>query len=191
MTDTERAELIADLAREAYSEGDIVLSSGTRSSFYIDGKLATYYPHTARRLGRAVWDMVKGEQIAGVGGLTLGSDAISIAVMFAALDDGELLPAFSVRKEPKGHGKRKLIEGRVPEPGSRIAIVDDVVTSGKSILQAVRAVEDEGLTVAIVVPLVDREEGAAEKILNRGLKYRPFCTLTEIRAAYRGHHAHA
>lgn len=185
MTDRERAELIADIARACYTEGDFVLSSGARSSFYIDAKLATYHPRTSLRLGRAVWELIRDRDVGAVGGLTLGSDAVAIAVMHAALNDGVELPAFSVRKEAKGHGRRKRVEGVCPPAGTRVAVVDDVVTSGRSILQAVEAAKERGWTVVVAVPVVDREEGAAPSIAGEGIEYRPFCTLTEIRAAHR------
>ncbi|MCR4338665.1 MAG: orotate phosphoribosyltransferase [Gemmatimonadaceae bacterium] len=176
-----KTELIELLARHAYKAGAVSLSSGKQSDYYVDSKVVTYGPEGAILVGTAVWDAIRDENVAGVGGLTLGADAIVVATVIAAHYAGYDLPGFIVRKEPKKHGMKRMIEGVLPEPGSRIAIVDDVVTSGGSVFQSIDEAERDGLEVAIVVPLVDREEGAREKIESRGIKFTPICTARQLR----------
>jgi orotate phosphoribosyltransferase len=180
-----KTELVELLAAHAYREGDVGLSSGARSAYYVDGKLVTYRPEGATLVGDAVWDVIRDEGVVGVGGLTLGADAVVISTIFAAQRAQVELTGFIVRKEPKQHGMQKMIEGVIPRAGSRVAIVDDVVTSGRSVLVAITEAEKAGLQVAIVVPLVDREEGAREKVEEMGIKFRPLCTAREVQDVYR------
>lgn len=184
ITANPKVELVELLARDAYREGDVGLSSGVRSKFYLDGKLVSYQPEGATLVGAAVWELIRDENVAGVGGLTLGADAIVVSTFFAAQRAGVDLPGFIVRKEPKKHGMRKMIEGVTPKAGSRVAIVDDVVTSGGSVLLAVREARLVGLEVVVVVPMVDREEGAREAVEAEGIKFRPICTASEVREVY-------
>lgn len=176
-----KTELVEMLARYAFKTGAVSLSSGKQSEYYVDGKLVTYRPEGAMLVGAAVWDCIRDENVAGIGGLTLGADAIVMATMLAAHHAGYDLPGFIVRKEPKKHGMKRLVEGVLPEAGSRVAIVDDVVTSGGSVIQAIDEAARDGLEVAIVVPLVDREEGARQKIQARGIKFAPICTANDLR----------
>ena len=178
-----KQSLIALLKEHAYQEGEIVLLSGKISNVYLDAKQVTYHPDGVEAVGHAVLDVIRGYDVEAVGGLTMGADAIVNSTVWAAKLRGVHLPGFVIRKEPKKHGLNKLIEGVVPQEGSRVAIVDDVVTSGGSILEAVRAAEELGLKVAVVVPLVDREEGGAAAIGNEGIPFRPICTITEVREA--------
>jgi orotate phosphoribosyltransferase len=182
ITATVKAEVVELLARYAYRSGEVSLSSGNKSDYYVDGKLVTYRPGCSELVGLAVWEAVREENVGGVGGLTLGADAIVIATAIAAHRSGFDLPGFIVRKEPKKHGMKRMIEGVLPERGSRVAIVDDVVTTGKSVLLAIDAAEAEGLEIAVVVPLVDREEGARRTIEARGIRFEPICTASELRS---------
>jgi len=183
-----KAELVEALATYAYGPGGVTLSSGVRSDYYVDGKLVTYRQEGAVLVGSAVWEFIRDENVVAVGGLTLGADAIVVAAMLAAQRVGYDLPGFIVRKEPKRHGKQKMIEGVVPERGSRVAIVDDVVTSGGSVIQAITESRNAGLEVAVVVPLVDRQQGAREEVERLGIKFAPICTVPELREAYRRLH---
>lgn len=171
------------LAERAYQEGDLVLSSGQRSGVYLDAKQVTYHPDGVEAVGGAVLDRIRSYEVDGIGGLTMGADAIVVSTVWAARGEGIELPGFVVRKEPKRHGLRKRVEGVVPPEGSRVAIVDDVVTSGGSVLEAVDAVEELGLEVAVVVPLVDREEGGREAVAERNIPFEPVCTLSAITRA--------
>lgn len=178
-------KLVELLAVRSYREGDVQLASGRRSSAYIDAKQVTYDPEGFALAGRAVYEIIAGYGVAGVGGLTMGADAIVCATLSAAAAAGDRIPGFIVRKEPKKHGLQKWIEGIQPPPGSRVAIVEDVVTSGGSALKAVAVAREAGLEVAVVVPLVDREEGGREAVEAEGLVFRPVCTMSQVREAAR------
>lgn len=177
-----RQQLIGLLRRRAYREGDFVLSSGRHSDFYLDAKQVTYHPDGAPLVGAAVLDIIAPYGVDAVGGLTMGADAIVTSVVYASRQAARPIPGFVVRKEAKGHGTQKWVEGVLP-PNARVAIVDDVITSGQSALRAVEAVKSAGGSVVVVVTLVDREEGGRERIEAEGLDFRPVCTLSEIRGA--------
>lgn len=181
---SERARLAALLARYAYKEGDFVLSSGARSTFYLDAKQVTQRPEGVALVGAAVLRIARELGVECVGGLTMGADAIVTAAVAAAGAAGAPLTGFVVRKEPKQHGLQKLIEGVSPE-GKTVAIVEDVVTSGASALRAAEAVRGAGGLVRVVIGLVDREDGGRANIEAGGLRFEALCTLSEIREAAR------
>ena len=180
MTDA-RTELIRHLAERAYRDGAVTLSSGARSKMYVDAKRVMYRPEVAKLAGQIMFDCIRRYDVSAVGGLTIGADAIVSATSRAALDEDVELPGFIVRKDPKAHGLRRVIEGVAPEPGSCVAVVDDVVTSGGSIKRAINALHERNVTVAIVVPLVDREEGGRDAIRRLEIPFESICTLSEIR----------
>lgn len=182
-TQAAQARLAGLLAEHAYREGEVVLASGRRSGFYLDAKKVTYHPDGVEPVGDAVLARMRPDRIGAVGGLTLGADAIVISTVLAARREGLSIPGFIVRKEPKRHGLQRWIEGVMPPAGTRVAIVEDVVTSGGSALKAAGIARDAGLDVVLVIALVDREEGAAETIRKAGLEFRPVLTITEIRDA--------
>lgn len=184
-TSTVDARLAELLAEQAYREGAIVLSSGRESDFYLDAKQVTYHPAGVELVGQAVLQRIGSEPIDAVGGPTLGADAIVVSTVLAARREGRSISGFIVRKEPKRHGLARWIEGVMPLPGARVAIVEDIATSGASALKAAGVARDQGLEVAVIVPLVDREEGAAEAIHAAGHAFRPVLTITQIRDAAR------
>jgi orotate phosphoribosyltransferase len=175
-------QLVALLARLSYREGDFVLSSGARSTFYLDAKQVTYHPEGVEIVGTAVARLALEHRAQAIGGLTMGADAIVMNAVWASRHEATPLTGFIVRKEPKGHGLKKWIEGVSPV-GKRVAIVDDVVTSGASLLRAVEASRDVGAEVVLAIGLVDREEGGAAAIAAAGVPFRAVCTLSEIRSA--------
>lgn len=182
-TETVDARLAELLAQHAYREGAVVLSSGRRSEFYLDAKQVTYHPAGVELIGEAVLSRIGSAPIDAVGGLTLGADAIVVSTVMAARRQGRSITGFIVRKEPKGHGLERWIEGVMPPPAASVAIVEDVATSGASALKAAGIARDQGLDVSVIVPLVDREEGAGDAIRAAGLAFRPVLTITQIRAA--------
>ena len=181
---TNRERLISLLARLAYREGNFTLSSGRASSVYLDAKLLTYHPEGVELVGNQVFNAIEKASVQAVGGLTMGADAIVISTVWASQLAGSPIPGFVVRKEPKPHGLEKWIEGISPV-GMRVAIVDDVITSGASVLKAVRAARDSGAEVAIVVGLIDRQEGGEAAIREAGVGFHALCSLAEVRAAAR------
>lgn len=180
----EQTEQLRDLlARDGYVDQDVTLASGRRSAEYIDAKAVTYNPEAVEAVGAAVLANIIEHEVDAVGGLTIGADAIVSSVIHAANRAGLRIPGFIVRKESKKHGLQRQVEGVRVSVGARVAVVDDVVTSGGSVLKAVEALREEGVSVAVVVPLVDREAGAREAIESRGIEYRPVFTLSDIRSA--------
>ncbi len=162
----DRLELLALLANRSFAhrpERPFQLSSGRTSPYYLDGKKTTLDPRGAVLIGRLLFERLRGHGIAGVGGLTLGADPVALAVAMTSGMAGEPIRAFIVRKEPKGHGTEHWIEGGL-EPGSRVAVVEDVVTSGRSICLAIDRVKAAGHEIVAVLALVDREEGGAEAV---------------------------
>jgi orotate phosphoribosyltransferase len=140
--------------------GDFTLSSGKKSDFYIDCRKITLHPQGAKLIAKIILEKIKGLKVDALGGLTLGADPITGAVV--ALSN---IPGFIVRKKEKEHGTRQKIEGLI-EPGWNVVIVEDVSTTGASALQAIEAVEAIGAKVVKVISVVDREEGAAEALKN-------------------------
>lgn len=164
------AALAEMLVRRSYLEAAreedyFVLTSGRRSPTYFDCQVTTAYAQAMPLIGRAFLDEFARHGVVpdAVGGLTRGADPVAQAIVYTSLLYPPVVQLFSVRKVRKEHGMRRFIEGCAP-PGSRVAVVDDVVTSGKSVLQAIAACREENLEVAQVVVLVDREEGGMERL---------------------------
>jgi orotate phosphoribosyltransferase len=164
--DAQRRALLALLKQRSFThrpDRPFQLSSGKTSPYYLDGKRTTLDPRGAMLVGRLCFERLKGRGITAVGGLTLGADPIAVAVALTSELSGEPMRAFIVRKEAKGHGTQNWIEGGL-DPGSRVAVVEDVVTSGRSICQAIQRVREAGHTIAAVLSIVDREEGGAKAV---------------------------
>jgi orotate phosphoribosyltransferase len=160
---------LRDLLRElSFQEREVVLSSGLRSNFYIDCKQVSLDAEghfLIGRLFRAVIERVAPDA-RGVGGLTLGADPLASAVAVASFVAGKPLHAFIVRKEPKGHGTGQWVEhGKRLPVGSKVVIVEDVVTTGASTLRAIERSREHGFEVAHVVALVDRLEGGRDAVV--------------------------
>jgi orotate phosphoribosyltransferase len=163
--ENEHEQLRRILKENSLMFGDFTLASGKKSSFYFDSKKTTLLPEGAWLTARAVLRIVreKGIDAQAIGGLTLGADPIVCPVAALSQVEGPKLRAFIVRKEAKEHGTGKRIEGNLA-PASRVIIVDDVVTTAGSTLQAIEAAQSAGHEVVAVICLVDREEGGAEKL---------------------------
>lgn len=146
--------------------GEFTLASGSKSDFYFDSKLLTLHPEGSRVVGECFLDMLGDTDIEAVGGMAHGAIPIISAITFASELQGKPLPGFYVRAERKGHGTGKLVEGRFPQDNQSIpvAIIDDVVTGGDSILQAINAVEEYGNPITKVMCILDRNQGGREKI---------------------------
>lgn len=184
LSDSRRERLIQLLAERAYQEGDFVLSSGARSSFYLDAKRITYDPEGLPLAARGVLDAVAPFAVQAVGGLTMGADPVVAGVVAVSVHVGARpLSGFVVRKEPKDHGTERWVEGIV-ESGWPVAVLDDVVTTGGSAREAVKRVREQGADVRVVVALVDRGEGGREAVEDLGLPYRTVADLEEIRGAW-------
>jgi len=163
--ENEREQLRLLLKGESLIFGDFTLVSGKKSTFYFDSKRTTLLPDGAWLTAREILRLIRerGIEADAIGGLTLGADPIVCPVAALSHAEGPKLRAFIVRKETKEHGTGRRIEGNLPK-GSRVIIVDDVVTTAGSTLKAIEAAEAEGHTVVAVICLVDREEGGAAKL---------------------------
>jgi orotate phosphoribosyltransferase len=153
---------LQDLLRErAFAERDVVLSSGKRSSFYIDCKQVSLHAEGAFLIGQLVRAVIArlAPEAEAVGGLTLGADPLATAVSVASFLAGQPLHAFVVRKEPKGHGTGQWLEGTGNlRPGMPVVVLEDVITTGASTLRAIERTQEADLRVIHVVALVDRDE---------------------------------
>ncbi len=171
--------LIKERSLKVSEEPVFKLSSGKLSRYYVDLKQITFDPEGAYLVGKLMYELVREFNPDGVGGLTLGADPIAYAVSFVSYMDGNPINPFVVRKEPKGHGMGRQIEGLLKE-GSRVAVVEDVVTTAASSLKAVRACRDAGLDVIGVFTIVDREEGGRENVEKEGLVLYSLFKLSEL-----------
>lgn len=164
------------LRTKSLRKGDFTLSSGRKSSYYLDCRLTTMDPHGALLIARLILARIReaGIQADAIGGLTLGADPIAASVaVISALEDSPL-HAFIVRKEAKGHGMQRFIEGFDAGPGARVIVVDDVCTTGDSILRAAERAEEAGYHVVATFCVVDREEGGSEAIRRKYPLYSLF-----------------
>lgn len=178
--ETDRRELLELLKERALEFGNVTLTSGKTSTYYFDGKQVTLHPKGAFLLAKIILHKIKDKNIQALGGLTLGADPIAGAVAALAYVGGMDLKTFIVRKEAKGHGTKRRLEGPPLLPGERVVVVEDVITTGGSSLKAVEAVEEAGCKVVAVIPLVDRREGGTEKIQALGIEVDPVFTVEDF-----------
>jgi len=180
----QRQALIEHIRAKALKFGDFTLASGRKSTYYLDGKQVTLDAQGARLIAEGMLELLAGELTGGklpaaVGGMSIGADPIVGAVIALAGVRGLPLKGFMVRKEPKGHGTQRFIEGPV-QPGEHVAIVEDVVTTGGSSLTAIERAEEFGLKVVGVLAIVDRLEGGAEAFAERGYAFASLLTIREL-----------
>lgn len=171
--------LLDALCQFAYTEGDFTLSSGQKSSYYINCKPVTLDPGGAVAVGRLILPQLPANTRA-VAGLTLGADPLVTAVSVAAAYAGQSITALIIRKEAKGHGTQAYIEGPVLPPGSNIVVLEDVVTTGQSALKAVQRLQAAGYQVQEIVALVDRNQGGAELYAEAGLKFQALFAIADL-----------
>ncbi len=169
MAGDDRERLRQLLLERSVRRGDFVLASGARSSYYIDCRLTTMSAEGQGLIGRLGWRAIKenGWRPRAVGGLTMGADPVAYAIASASFGTDLPIEAFSVRKEAKGHGTGKVIEGNFAL-GDEVVIVEDVITSGGSAQKAIEAVTMAGGVVLGVLAVVDRGEGGRAKLEREG-----------------------
>lgn len=170
------------LAERSFRTGEFVLASGARSDFYIDCRSTTMHAEGQVLIGEVGLAAIRGSGLEpdAVGGLTMGADPVAYAIAGESWRQGHPIHAFSVRKRPKRHGRGKLLEGCF-EPGARVVIVEDVITTGGSVLQALEAVGGEGGQAVALLALVDRQEGGLDAIRRAGLQTLVLYTAEELR----------
>ena len=184
---TEHSTLIALLAERSAKRGQFMLASGKQSTFYIDARLTTMSPEGLSIIGPSALYVLRetGWRVDAVGGLTLGADPISYAISYASAQSDHPLRAFTVRKEAKGHGTGRLLEGPFRR-GDRVAVIEDVITTGGSALRAIDAVRAADGVVAGVLALVDREEGGRQTIEEAGVPVVALVTASQIMSVLPG-----
>jgi orotate phosphoribosyltransferase len=176
---TLRQILLDLLFKYAYVEGDFTLSSGARSSYYINGKQVTLRAEGALVIGRLLWKLLP-EDTAAVAGLTLGADPIVSAVSLVSALENKPIPALIIRKQAKGHGTKAYIEGPDLPEKSKVVVLEDVVTTGASALQAVERLQEAGYIVKQIIALVDREQGGQELYRSRDIEFKAIFSIAEL-----------
>jgi orotate phosphoribosyltransferase len=173
-----RTRLLTVFKERAVSFGKFTLASGKESAYYINSKKAIFHSEAVWLLGEVLWEMTKDLNISAAGGLEVGAIPMAAALAQRYHQAGRALEGFFVRKEAKSHGSQERVEG-VLTPGMRVAVLDDVLTTGGSVLQAIAEIEKAGGVVTAVVCIVDRLEGARAAI---GPKYgyRPIFTIRDF-----------
>lgn len=174
-----RKRLMDLIQRVGVRHGEVKLSKGGTSRYYIDCRMVTTHPEGAFLIGEIILAMLEGEAVDAVGGPTLGADPIVGAVCYASYCHNRPLPGFIVRKATKEHGLQKMIEGHL-SPGAKAVVVEDVLTTGGSVLEAIKEVEKAGGTVARVIGIVDRLQGARERFEAAGYRFTPIFTKADL-----------
>jgi len=181
---TKLLELILKKAFKYSEEPIFKLVSGRMSNYYFNCKSVAFHPEGMYLIGNIIFDLIKGLNIKGIGGLTLGADPISYAVAYTSYLKGKPVEAFIVRKAPKSHGTMQFIEGNVKK-GDKVVIVDDVITTGKSTIEAITRAKEAGLEIVKVLAFIDRQEGGREAIEALGYKFDSIITRDEVMDLYR------
>ncbi|MCL4204560.1 MAG: orotate phosphoribosyltransferase [Pirellulaceae bacterium] len=175
----DKQALIALIREKALEFGDFTLASGKKASFYLDCRRVTLDSAGANLIAQGMLDLLGDQLPDAVGGMAIGADPITAAIITVAGQQGKPLRGFIVRKEAKTHGKGRDVEGPV-QAGDRVVIVEDVVTTGGSSLQAIEKVEAAGLRVQGVLAVIDRLEGGAEAFAARGFALRTLLTIRDF-----------
>jgi orotate phosphoribosyltransferase len=174
------------LSERSLKRGQVKLASGKISDFYLDCKQTALCAEGAAIIGALVFDHVEklraeGHTVAAVGGLTLGADPIAVATAVTSHGRGAPVDAFIIRKEAKGHGTGSWVEGMGQlAPGTRVLLVEDVVTTGGSTLKALERARESGLEPVAIIALVDREEGGRANLEATGLPFTALLTRSDF-----------
>ena len=184
-TSTPRDQLRQMLLQRSMRFGEFTLSSGATSSYYVDVRKTSLHPEGLRMISRLFYEALQADDITAVGGLTLGADPLVAGVMLHSIEVGKPLEGFLVRRSGKDHGMRGQVEGNLAGH-KRVAILDDVITSGESALIAAEAAESYRSQVVRVVAVVDREQGASQIFQQKGYPFTPLFSIGELLPAQRG-----
>ena len=175
----DRPRLMTLFRERALKFGDFTLASGKKGTYYLDGKQITLHSEGLKLVSEGLLELLGDVQFDAIGGMSIGADPIIGGVLTAAGAQGRELQGFLVRKEAKGHGTNRFIEGPVI-PGSKVVVVDDVVTTGGSSLLAIDRIQEFGCEVVLVVAIVDRMEGGAANFAARNLELRSLLNITDF-----------
>jgi orotate phosphoribosyltransferase len=168
----------------SYKEGDFTLTSGKKSDYYFDCKQTALHPEGGYLIGRLFVEMLKNYEVKGVGGMTLGADPLVTGVTVVSHLEGRPMPGFIIRKQAKGHGTGQYLEGLANfSRGDRVVLLEDVCTTGGTLLTAAERVRDAGLEIAGVLAVLDREEGGRERLKAAGLELEAIFTRKALLSA--------
>ncbi|MFH1092520.1 MAG: orotate phosphoribosyltransferase [Candidatus Omnitrophota bacterium] len=175
-----KKQLFAILKENSFKRKRVILSSGQSSNFYFDGRISSLMSSGAYLIADILLDMIKDDNIDAIGGLTLGADPIIGATVALSFKKNRPLNGFIVRKDEKKHGMKRKIEGPALKRSSRVVIIDDVVTTGSSTIQAIEAVQKIGCKIVRVISVVDRSEGAKENIAKYKCNFESIFTKADF-----------
>jgi orotate phosphoribosyltransferase len=178
-----RARLKDIIAKRSFGRGEITLASGRKSDFYFNLKPTMLDAEGAALLAQLTLDALASEELDYIGGLEMGAVPIAAAASAVSALTSSPVHAFFVRKHPKEHGAKLLIEGLMKGEsleGKRVAVIEDVTTTGGSAMKAVEAAKDAGAEIALVFTMIDRQEGAAENFQQAGIKFVSLFTADEF-----------
>lgn len=169
------------LVEKSYREGDFTLSSGRKSDYYFDCRVTALHPEGSWLIGTLFNRLLLPLDIRGVGGMTLGADPLVSSTTVISHQNGRPLAGLLVRKEAKGHGTGQFVEGLANfQPGDKVAMLEDVVTTGGSLLKACQRVKDAGLEIVAVCTILDREEGGRALLQEAGYELLSLFTRKEL-----------
>ena len=175
-----KTKLLKLLNREALKRGKFVLSSGKTSNYYLDGRIITLTPEGAYLVAAIILELIKDKGIDAIGGPTLGADPIVGAVACLSHINKIAVKTFIVRKGAKEHGMQRQIEGPALKKGDKVILVDDVATTGGSLIEAREALDKIGVRVEKAIVIVDRQEGAKENLTQAGIKLESIFTIEDL-----------
>ena len=178
-----RARLKEIIAKRSFGRGEITLASGRKSDFYFNLKPTMLDAEGAALLAQLTLDALASEELDYIGGLEMGAVPIAAAASAVSALTDSPVHAFFVRKQPKEHGAKLLIEGLMKGEsleGKRVAVIEDVTTTGGSAMKAVEAAKDAGAEIALVFTMIDRQEGATENFQQAGIKFVSLFTADEF-----------
>ncbi len=176
--DSLRKELLKLVNEKAVVRERVTLASGKESNYYIDGKQVTLDPRGMHIMAQVILEMIQGLDVDAIGGPTLGADPIASAVSVLSADTKRPIRAFIARKEAKKHGMQRMIEGPKIQHGDRVVMVEDVITTGGSVLKSIQEIEKLGAQIVNIICLVDRNEGAWETL--KKYHYTPIFEQKEL-----------
>ena len=174
-----RRRLLNLLRKRSLRRGDVVLSSGEVSDYYIDGKMVEVHPEGAWLIGEVLYDQTSDLDFDAIGGLAVGAVPMITSFVVSCYHHRRDVEGFFVRAERKAHGTQRLIEGDL-KIGARVVLVDDVITSGQSVMKAIEAVREREGQVVLVLAIVDRDRGAAELFNRESYPYRSVFTKEDL-----------
>jgi orotate phosphoribosyltransferase len=175
-----KQQLLELLTERSFKRGTFTLASGLTSDYYIDTRTSAVFSRGAFLIGQVLFERTKDLDIDAIGGMEVGAVPLTAAVTIQYHLHGRVMEGFWVRDKTKTHGTRKLIEGGGIRPGSRVVVLDDVITTGGSAIKAVETVQEAGCEVIEVLALVDRLQGAATAFQQLGINYQSIFTIKDF-----------